>query len=35
LVNATAQGAAEGSGLQGGYGQVAGRAGVSTLATNQ
>lgn len=35
LSNASAQGAAEGSGLQGGYGQVAGATNRALLATNQ
>lgn len=35
LSNATAQGAGEGSGLQGGYGQISGEAGRATLETNQ
>lgn len=35
LSNATAQGAAEGSGLLGGYAQIAGQAGRNILATNQ
>lgn len=35
LNNATAQGAAEGSGLQGGYGQIAGQTNNSLLAINQ
>lgn len=35
LSNATNQGAAQGSGLQGGFGQIAGQAGNATLAVNQ
>lgn len=35
LSNATAQGAAEGSGLLGGYAQIAGQAGRNILATDQ
>jgi hypothetical protein len=35
LSNATAQGAGEGSGLLGGYAQIAGQAGRNILATNQ
>lgn len=35
LTNATNQGAGEGSGLQGGYGQIAGEGGSGLLAINQ
>lgn len=35
LTNATAQGAGSGSGLQGGYGQIAGQANSGLLAINQ
>lgn len=35
LSNATNQGAGQGSGLQGGFGQIAGQAGNATLAVNQ
>jgi hypothetical protein len=35
LTNATGQGASQGSGLQGGYGQIAGMTGTNLLAENQ